>query len=127
MRLHTVYAFNLLAPIEFLRPAMDIPYCHHEKWDGTGYPRHLKGEQIPLSARIFAVADVWDAIRSDRPYRAAWSYDTAIKHISSLSGSHFDPQVVDRFLELIAGDVRTLDGPVEVLDESGQPGRRRMG
>jgi HD-GYP domain-containing protein (c-di-GMP phosphodiesterase class II) len=104
MRLHTVYAFNLLSPIQFLRPAMEIPYCHHEKWDGTGYPRRLKGEQIPVAARIFAVADVWDAIRSDRPYRQAWSHETSLKHIGSLAGTHFDPKVVEQFLELITSD-----------------------
>jgi response regulator RpfG family c-di-GMP phosphodiesterase len=70
---HPVYAFELLAPIDFLRPALDIPYCHHEKWDGSGYPRGLTGEQIPLAARIFAIVDVFDALTSDRPYRAAWT------------------------------------------------------
>src|SRR4030095_309227 len=69
MRRHPVYAYELLLPIEYLQPSLDIPYCHHEKWDGSGYPRGLKGEQIPLAARLFAVIDVWDALRSDRPYR----------------------------------------------------------
>ena len=100
MKQHTVYAFEMLWPIEFLRPAIDIPHCHHERWDGTGYPRHLKEEQIPLSARIFAVADVWDALTSDRPYRDAWTEQKALEYITTNAGKHFDPQVVDVFLEL---------------------------
>jgi HD-GYP domain-containing protein (c-di-GMP phosphodiesterase class II) len=100
MRLHPVYAYELLSPIPFLASALDIPYCHHEKWDGTGYPQGLKGEQIPVAARIFAVVDVWDALRSDRPYRAAWPEERVIEHIRTLSGSHFDPRAVDAFLRL---------------------------
>jgi HD-GYP domain-containing protein (c-di-GMP phosphodiesterase class II) len=87
--------------VEYLRPALNIPYCHHEKWDGTGYPRRLKGEQIPLAARLFAVADVWDALTSDRPYRPAWSQEDALIFIREQSGSHFDPQVVDLFFRVI--------------------------
>jgi HD-GYP domain-containing protein (c-di-GMP phosphodiesterase class II) len=98
MRRHPEYAYNMLAPITYLRPALDIPYCHHEKWDGTGYPRGLKGKQIPLAARIFAVADVWDALRSDRPYRPAWPEDKVREHIRSLAGTHLDPQAVETFL-----------------------------
>jgi PAS domain S-box-containing protein len=101
MRQHPTYAYNLLSPISYLRPALDIPYCHHEKWDGTGYPRQLKGEAIPLSARIFAVADVWDALCSDRPYRLAWTKEKALEHIKSLSGVHFDPNVVELFLKVV--------------------------
>jgi PAS domain S-box-containing protein len=101
MRQHPTYAYNLLSPISYLRPALDIPYCHHEKWDGTGYPRKLKGEAIPLSARIFAVADVWDALCSDRPYRPAWTKEKALEHIKSLSGIHFDPRVVEVFLQVV--------------------------
>lgn len=97
MRRHPVLAYELLSPIPYLRPALEIPYCHHEKWNGTGYPRGLKGEQIPLAARIFAVADVWDALRSDRPYRAAWPAEKAWDYIQSLSGTHFDPDVVQLF------------------------------
>jgi len=100
MKQHPVYAYELLSPIEFLRPALDIPYCHHERWDGTGYPRSLKGEQIPLAARIFAVVDVFDALTSDRPYRAAWSKEKARDHIKVGVGSHFDPGVVEAFFEL---------------------------
>ena len=104
MRQHPIYAYNLLSSISHLRPALDIPYCHHEKWDGTGYPRGLKAEAIPLSARIFAVVDVWDALCSDRPYRPAWAKEKALEHIKSLSGSHFDPKVVDMFLRLLDQD-----------------------
>ncbi len=98
MRKHPVYAYEMLAPIAYLQPALDIPYCHHEKWDGTGYPRGLKGEQIPLVARIFAVADVFDALRSDRPYRKAWPEAEVIAHIRAQAGKHFDPRVVDAFM-----------------------------
>jgi putative nucleotidyltransferase with HDIG domain len=98
MKRHPDISFNLLYPITFLRPAIDIPHCHHEKWDGTGYPRGLKGEEIPLSARIFSVVDVWDALRSDRPYRKGWTKEETIEHIRSLSGTHFDPYVVNIFI-----------------------------
>jgi PAS domain S-box-containing protein/putative nucleotidyltransferase with HDIG domain len=101
MRQHPVYAYKLLYPIPHLRPALDIPYCHHERWDGSGYPRGLKEEAIPLAARIFAVADVWDALSSDRPYRPAWARETALSYIKSLSGVHFDPKVIEAFLKLI--------------------------
>ena len=84
----------MLSPIRYLRGALDIPCAHHEKWDGTGYPFGLKGEQIPLVARIFAVADVWDALRSDRFYRTSWSVKKVRKHLRSLAGTHFDPHVV---------------------------------
>jgi putative nucleotidyltransferase with HDIG domain len=101
MRKHPTYAFELLAPIAFLKPAVDIPYCHHEKWDGSGYPRGLRAEQIPLAARIFAVVDVWDALISDRPYRKAWRKARALKYIREQTGLHFDPQVVEVFLNII--------------------------
>jgi putative nucleotidyltransferase with HDIG domain len=101
MRQHPTYAFELLSPIEYLRPALDIPYCHHEKWDGSGYPRGLKGEQIPLAARLFAIVDVWDALRSERPYRQSWSKEKVIEHIKSLSGTHFEPRAVDLFMDMI--------------------------
>jgi HD-GYP domain-containing protein (c-di-GMP phosphodiesterase class II) len=100
MQRHPQLAHDLLFPVEYLRPALDIPYCHHEKWDGTGYPRGLKGEQIPFAARIFAVVDIYDALRSDRPYRPAWSKEKVLEHISSLAGSHLDPKVVEVFLEM---------------------------
>jgi len=95
---HPVYAYEMLLPITYLRPALDIPYCHHEKWDGSGYPRGLKGEQIPQAARLFAVVDVWDALRSNRPYRASWAEEKVVAHIQSQIGTHFDPDAVDLFL-----------------------------
>jgi len=101
MRKHPGFAHEMLLPISYLRPALDIPYCHHEKWNGTGYPRGLKGEEIPLTARIFAVIDVWDALISDRPYRAAWSPGKTLAHIQEGSGTHFDPHVVEVFMDLI--------------------------
>ena len=105
MRLHPVYAYDLLHPIDYLRSALDIPYCHHEKWDGTGYSRGLNGEQIPLSARLFAVVDVWDALRSDRPYRPAWPKEKTVEHIRQLAGAHFDPKVVEVFFSLMSSGI----------------------
>jgi HD-GYP domain-containing protein (c-di-GMP phosphodiesterase class II) len=104
MRQHPAYAHDMLAPIAYLRPALDIPYCHHEKWDGSGYPRGLKGQAIPLAARIFAVADVWDALCSNRPYRAGWPLERVRAHIRAEAGRHFDPDVVAVFLRLIGED-----------------------
>lgn len=101
MRQHPGYAYDMLMPISYLRPALDIPYSHHEKWDGTGYPLGLKGEQIPLVARIFAVSDVFDALTSDRPYRKAWSVKKTLDYIHGQSGRHFDPKVVEAFLAMI--------------------------
>jgi putative two-component system response regulator len=101
MRMHPQYAYDMIYPIEYLRPALDIPYCHHERWDGTGYPRGLKGEEIPLPARIFAIVDVWDALTSDRPYRFAWDKEKTMEHINSESGKHFDPHIVELFNKLI--------------------------
>jgi PAS domain S-box-containing protein len=98
MRKHPEYAYRWLSRIEFLRPALDIPYCHHERWDGSGYPRGLRGEEIPLAARIFAVADVFDALTSDRPYRKAWSREDAVRYIREQAGRQFDPRVVEAFL-----------------------------
>ncbi|MBL8062071.1 MAG: HD domain-containing protein [Anaerolineales bacterium] len=95
---HPVYAYEMLSPIRFLQPALDIPYCHHEKWNGKGYPRGLSGENIPLAARIFAVVDVWDALVSDRPYRKGLKPADVKQKIREDSGSHFDPQVVEAFL-----------------------------
>jgi putative nucleotidyltransferase with HDIG domain/PAS domain S-box-containing protein len=99
MRKHPEYAYELLSRFAFLRPALDIPYCHHEKWDGTGYPRGLRGEEIPLIARIFSVVDVWDALRSNRPYRSALPETEACRIVSQQSGAHFDPAVVEVFLK----------------------------
>jgi HD-GYP domain-containing protein (c-di-GMP phosphodiesterase class II) len=97
MRMHPIYAHTLLSPIAYLRLALDIPYCHHERWDGSGYPSGLKGEQIPLAARLFAVVDVWDALRSNRPYRQGWSEPLVLAHIKAGSGAHFDPKAVELF------------------------------
>jgi HD-GYP domain-containing protein (c-di-GMP phosphodiesterase class II) len=98
MRKHPSYAYDMLSQISYLSPALAIPYCHHEKWDGSGYPRGIKEEEIPLEARIFAIADVWDALRSDRPYRKAVPVDTVLKYIEENKEQHFDPDVVDAFL-----------------------------
>jgi HD-GYP domain-containing protein (c-di-GMP phosphodiesterase class II) len=100
MKKHPLFAYEMLSPITYLRSALDIPYCHHEKWDGSGYPRGLEGSQIPLAARLFAVVDVWDALRSDRPYRASWPEEKVRSHIRDLAGTHFDPEIVKRFLEI---------------------------
>lgn len=100
MQKHPVYAYEMLSPIDFLVPAIDIPYCHHEKWDGSGYPRGLKGEDIPFAARIFPVVDVWDALLSDRPYHKAFSPEEVRQRIQAGSGNHFDPRVVEAFMEL---------------------------
>jgi len=101
MRQHPQLAYDMLYPIEYLHPALDIPYCHHEKWDGTGYPRKLKGEEIPLSARIFAIVDVWDALTSDRPYRMAMKKEEVLQYIKEQSGKHFDTKVVELFLIIV--------------------------
>ncbi|MBI4789695.1 MAG: GAF domain-containing protein [Chloroflexi bacterium] len=115
MRQHPTIAYELLAPIAYLQPALDIPYCHHEKWDGTGYPRGLRGEEIPLAARVFMVVDVWDALRSDRPYRSAWSAEKACQHILSLAGTHFSHEIVELFLDVVSnGDERTTDSVISL-------------
>lgn len=101
MRRHPQLAYDMLHSVEYLRPALEIPLNHHEKWDGTGYPRGLRGEEIPLTARLFAVVDVWDALTSDRPYRKAWSEEEALTYIREQSGKHFDPQVVELFFKVI--------------------------
>jgi response regulator RpfG family c-di-GMP phosphodiesterase len=101
MQEHPKFAYNLLKPIQYLRPALDIPYCHHEKWDGSGYPQGLEGDAIPYPARIFTVVDVWDALTTDRPYRQAWPKDDALTYIRSKAGSEFDPKVVAEFVGLV--------------------------
>jgi PAS domain S-box-containing protein len=103
MRQHPIHALKLLAPISFLKPALDIPYCHHEKWDGSGYPRGLMGGEIPLGARIFAIVDVWDALCSNRPYRSAWPKEKTMEHIQKQAGTHFDPELVRAFMGQIKG------------------------
>ena len=102
MRQHPMWAHEMISAVDFLQPALDIPYCHHERWDGEGYPRGLAGESIPLSARVFAVVDVWDALRSDRPYSDAWDEDRVLAHLREQAGGHFDPAVVEEFLGMLA-------------------------
>ena len=102
MRQHPVWAHEMISAVDFLQPALDIPYCHHERWDGEGYPRGLAGESIPLSARVFAVIDVWDALRSDRPYSEAWDEDRVLAHLREQAGGQFDPAVVEEFLGMLA-------------------------
>jgi HD-GYP domain-containing protein (c-di-GMP phosphodiesterase class II) len=104
MKKHPSIAYDLISPIPFLKKALDIPYCHHEKWNGTGYPRGLKGEEIPLAARIFSVVDVWDALRSDRPYRPAWSKEKTMEYILQEVGAGFDPKVVEAFLNVMKSE-----------------------
>ena len=101
MRQHPQYAFDLMNPIPYLRPALDIPYSHHERWDGSGYPRGLKGEDIPLAARIFAVVDIWDALLYERVYRDAWPEDKVIEYLKNTAGIELDPTIVENFLELL--------------------------
>lgn len=101
MQLHTTYAYDMLSSIPFLRPALDIPYCHHEKWDGSGYPQGLAGEDIPLTARMFAVVDVYDALSSNRPYRKKWPPEKVSDYLREQAGKHFDPHIVDVFLEML--------------------------
>lgn len=106
MRRHPVAAYEMLAPITFLEPALTIPYGHHERYDGSGYPRGLVGEQIPLAARLFAVVDVWDALRSDRPYRTRWPEEQVRAYLQAHAGTLFDPRVVAQFLQVLADDKR---------------------
>ncbi len=103
MRRHPLYAYELLRPIPHFNEIIDIPYCHHEKWDGSGYPRRLRGEEIPMGARIFAVVDVWDALSSNRPYRAAWQPYQVVDYIRYQSNKHFQPEVAHAFLDLVGG------------------------
>ncbi len=104
MRRHPKLAYDMLVPIAYLRPALDIPYCHHERWDGSGYPRGLCEYETPLHARMFALVDSWDALSCDRPYRKAWDQERIIAHLRVNSGSQFDPDLVEPFLALVAGD-----------------------
>ena len=108
MHMHPVYAHSLLSPIAYLRSALEIPYYHHEKWDGSGYPTGLKGNSIPLAARLFAVVDVWDALRSDRPYRKGWPERKVLEHIKNESGTDFDPKAVELFFEVLNEDTQII-------------------
>jgi len=109
MRQHATIAYDMLQPIQFLGSAIDIPYCHHEKWDGSGYPRGLKADEIPLMARLFAVIDVYDALTSDRPYRKAWPEEKVRVHLREQSGTHFDPRAVEVFLNMLEEDCAMLE------------------
>ena len=109
MRRHPTFAYEMLHHIDYLEHALEIPYCHHERWDGTGYPRGLEGEEIPIGARIFAIADVWDALTVDRPYRKSWSAEKTLDYIVGKSGTHFDPDIVERFVELVHDGTVTTD------------------
>lgn len=117
MKRHPQYAYEMLSPIAYLQAALEIPYCHHEKWDGSGYPRGLKGEEIPLAARIFAVADVWDALVSDRPYHKGWSTEEVYHYIRGEAGHYFDPQVVTLFFQIMNQPI-TPNTPCKDRDES---------
>jgi HD-GYP domain-containing protein (c-di-GMP phosphodiesterase class II) len=101
MRRHPMYAYDMLSPIAYLLPSLDIPFCHHERWDGSGYPRGLKGEEIPLVARLFSIVDVWDALSSDRPYRKKMPRWEVVSYLREKSGILFDPKLVDIFLSVI--------------------------
>lgn len=101
MKKHPIFAYDMLSKIDFLQPCLDIPYCHHERWDGTGYPRGLKGLQIPLAARIFSVVDVWDALHSNRPYRQEWPVERITEYLTKQSGTQFDPAIIKSFIQMI--------------------------
>ena len=120
MRLHPVYAYELLSKIDFLKSALDIPYHHHERWDGNGYPLRLKGEEIPLAARAFTLVDVWDALRSERPYRKPWPDEKVIAYLRENAGIKFDPRLVDLFLELVEAPALPIQPPINFLQEPRQ-------
>ena len=105
MRQHPMYAYEMLSPIEYLRPALDIPFYHHERWDGSGYPHGLAGEKIPLAARLFAIVDVWDALRSDRPYRKQLPHDQVVAYLREKSNILFDPKLIDLFLKFVESNL----------------------
>ena len=100
MHNHPQFAYQMLSPIAYLQPALDIPCNHHEKWDGTGYPHGLKGDEIPIAARLFSIVDVWDALTNDRPYHKGWTREEAVDYICGESGKQFDPGIVDLFLRV---------------------------
>jgi len=101
MHMHPVYAYEMLSKIGELKSAMDVPYCHHERWDGSGYPRGLKGEEIPLAARLFSVVDIWDALTNDRPYRKAWEKDRVVEYLLESAGKTLDPAAVSEFVTMM--------------------------
>lgn len=111
MRKHPQLAYDMLSPISYLAGALEIPYCHHERWDGTGYPRGLRGEDIPLFARVFAIADVYDALLSDRPYRKAWERERVLDYLRTNAGTHFDPALVELFIRVVSEPPWTAKSP----------------
>jgi HD-GYP domain-containing protein (c-di-GMP phosphodiesterase class II) len=117
MKKHPLYARDMLHKIAYLQPSLSIPFCHHEKWDGSGYPRGLEQQEIPLEARIFAVVDVWDALRSDRPYRKAWPVSKVLKHIEEGKGTHFDPQIVEIFQSMHGALIAEPSEATQLTDE----------
>jgi HD-GYP domain-containing protein (c-di-GMP phosphodiesterase class II) len=122
MRQHPDYAYQLLSPINYLAQSIDIPYCHHEHWDGSGYPRGLKGEEIPLIARIFTIVDIWDALKTDRCYRSAWNDQQTLAYLHQQSGKILDPQVVEAFLESLDAQTKPIEvnlstRPLKLLQE----------
>ena len=117
MRMHPIYANELLTSVAYLKPVAEVPFCHHERWNGSGYPRGLKGDEIPLTARLFSVIDIWDALTTDRPYRRAWSKEKTVAYLQEQAGSLLDPQAVDAFIQLI-----TAEGILPTPDESTPPG-----
>ena len=123
MKRHTLYGFEMLSPIPYLRQAADIPYCHHERWDGSGYPRGLKGKQIPLAARIFAVVDVCDALASERPYKRPWPLEEVMAYLREQRGKHFDPEVVDCFIAWCEGHPEALEAAPSQADGRPAPSR----
>ncbi len=119
MRQHPLYGYIMLRPIEYLKDALDIPYCHHERWDGSGYPGGLQNTAIPLAARIFSVVDVWDALTSDRPYRKAWPQERALAYIRSAAGKEFDPDIVEKFFEWL--ETKGIQATSKTTEELGEP------
>ena len=117
MREHPSHALTMLSPITFLRPALEIPYCHHEKWDGSGYPCGLKGKAIPLAARIFSLVDVWDALSYDRPYRRAWPQEAALTYLRERAGTEFDPEITEIFLRMLTKSPALAPAKQEQLEK----------
>ena len=118
MRQHPLYGYIMLRPIEYLKDALDIPYCHHERWDGSGYPNGLHNTAIPLSARLFSIVDVWDALTSERPYREAWPQEKALAYIRSAAGKEFDPEIVEKFFEWL--ETKNIDSSDKTSEAVGK-------
>lgn len=119
MRKHPGIGFAVLSDIDFLQPCLDIPFCHHEKWDGTGYPSGLKGEEIPIAARIFAVVDVWDAVSHSRMYKSAWPEGRVLQYLKDQAGIHFDPKIVKTFIDNYEQIKKSAEMTTESQEKSG--------